>query len=297
MIGVEERQWSRAVGGVQLPSLTLSARTGLMAALLLSSAAASAAPSPVTVNGLPEQIIPQASEVGLGSFTMPTGTTTVGSGTDSADGSGAGASENPDGANGGSTSMDLSGASYDTLMSRSWGPAAANVSTTMGVNPVALASTCVAESGCKDVAGSGTITGAFQMMNATYSASMAKAIADHPELANSMTAGLAGQRDPATQAIAASQYLKDAAQNLSSNGVANPTVLDARGYYNFGPGYGASISNASGSTLMSDVLSKMSAEDLIKNGVSSTTTVQQWRDGVVSKIGPSAASQSILIGA
>ena len=140
-----------------------------MAILLWSSAGAVASPSPVTMSGVPEQVIPQVSEVGLGSFTMPTGTATIGSDTDT---SGGGSDSEVGGSAGGATSISFGGSSYDTLMLRSWGPAAASNSETIGVNPVALASTCMAESGCKDVAGSGSITGAFQMMNATYTASM-----------------------------------------------------------------------------------------------------------------------------
>ena len=294
MGGVGKRRRRRLVAQPSSPLALLLAGSGVMAALLWSSAGAVASPSPVTMNGVPEQVIPQVSEVGLGSFTMPTGTATIGSDTDT---SGGGSDSEVGGSASGATPISLGGSSYDTLMSRSWGPSASSSAEALGVNPVALASTCVVESGCTDKPQVGSISGAFQMMNATYTSAMSEAISDHPELASSLTSGLAGQRDPATQAIAAAQYLKDAATNLQANGVANPTVLDSRGYYNFGPGYGASISNAEGSTLMSDVLSKMSASDLQKNGISSTTTVQQWRDGVVGKIGSSAANQPILLGA
>ena len=51
--------------------------------------------------------------------------------------------------------------------------------------------------------------------------------------------------DPATEAIAASGYLIQAVQNLQGAGVDDPTVLQVRGYYNFGPAYGAQLAQAS----------------------------------------------------
>ena len=270
----------RALSVVLIPrALTVSLLVGV-------SGMAGASPSPVTMNGVPEQVIPAVPEVGLGDFTMPTGTTSIGSDSSST-GTGSGDT---------STGVDLSGTSYDKMMGQSWGALAASNAQTVGINPVALAATCVVESGCQNVQGSGNITGAFQMLNSTYTASMAAALADHPELASSTTSGLAGQNDPATQAIAAAQYLKQAAQTLQTAGVSNPTVLDVRGSYNFGPGNGVAIAQANGSDLMSSVLTGLSDRTLTANGISGTTTVQQWRDGVSAKIG-SASSQSVLLGA
>lgn len=261
----------------------------LGASLLVGmNAVANASPAPVTMNGVPEQVIPAVPEVGLGNFTMPTGTTSIGSDNTS--------TSTGTGSDGTSSGVDLSGSSYDTMMSQSWGALASSYAQTVGINPVALAATCVVESGCQNVTGSGSITGAFQMTNSTYTAAMAAAIADHPELASSITSGLAGQNDPATQAIAAAEYLKQAAQTLQIAGVTNPTVLDVRGSYNFGPGNGVAIAQADGSALMSSVVSGLSTSTLSANGISGTTTVQQWRDSVSAKIG-SASSQSVLLGA
>lgn len=294
MRGVGKSRWTRSLARPRPPLTSLAAGSGVIAALLWSSAGAVASPSPVTMNGVPEQVIPQVGEVGLGSFTMPTGTATIGSDTDP---SGGAVDDGSGGSGGGATPISLGGSSYDTLMSRAWGPNASSNSETVGVNPVALAATCVVESGCSDKPQVGSISGAFQMMNATYTAEMNKAIADHPELASSLTSGLAGQRDPATQAIAAAQYLKDAATSLQASNVANPTVLDTRGYYNFGPKYAAPVATADGSALMSNVLAGMTPAAMAQNGVTPTTTVQQWRDKVTSTIGASAASQPVLLGA
>ena len=261
-------------------AVALALALGLLAGV---SGTATASPAPVTMNGVPEQVIPAVPEVGLGSFSMPSGTASIGS------------DSTVTGSDGASNAVDLSGSSYDTLMSQSWGALAASNAQTIGVNPVAVAATCVVESGCQNITGSGSITGAFQMMNSTYTAAMAAATADHPELASATTSGLAGQNDPATQSIAAAEYLKQAAQNLQAAGISNPTVLDVRGSYNFGPGNGALIAQATDDQLMSSVLSSMSASTLTANGISSTTTVGQWRSNVSSKIG-TAATQSVLLG-
>lgn len=255
-------------------------------ALVASANLASATPSPVTMDGVPEQVHPQASEVGLGSFSWPTGTTSImpGSGT---------------GATGGGTGTDpasSSGAAYDTMMSQSWGAQASSNATALGVNPTALAATCVVESGCTNNESSGDIRGVFQMTSSAYTSNLAAALASDPNLANSITSGLAGQNDPATQSIAAAQYLKTAATSLQNQGISNPTVLDVRGSYNFGMGNGYAIASADGSALMSNVVTGLSSSTLAANGITSTTTVQQWRDSVSSKIG-TAASQPVLVGA
>jgi hypothetical protein len=75
--------------------------------------------------------------------------------------------------------------------------------------------------------------------------------------------GLAGQMDPN---LAASEYLVQAAQALQSDGVANPTVLQVRGYYNFGPS-GAAITTASPDETMTQVMPNVSATTFQNNGV------------------------------
>ncbi|NPD66324.1 hypothetical protein HN018_23450 (plasmid) [Lichenicola cladoniae] len=149
------------------------------------------------------------------------------------------------------------------------------------------------ESGCQNLPGTGTITGAFQMTAATYTASLAAALAEDPNLAANIVPGLAGQNDPATQAIAAAAYLKQGAQYLQAQGDANPTVLDVRGYYNFGPQGGAQLAQAQPTALMSDTLTGYSAATLAKNGITAGETVGQWQSSVAAKIG-NAATASVL---
>jgi hypothetical protein len=231
---------------------------------------------------VPQQIIPEVGEVGLPAFTIPTGTVSIGStSTGTATGGGTG------------TSTDSS--ALDTMLGTAWGASAQQSSEALGVNASALAATCVLESGCQNVAGTGSITGAFQMTAATYQSSLAAALAEDPSLAANIVPGLAGQSDPATQAIAAAEYLKQGAQYLESQGDANPTVLDVRGYYNFGPQGGAQIAQAQSSALMSDTLTGVSAQTLAVNGITPGETVGQWRSGAAAKIG-GAANASVLTG-
>ena len=178
------------------------------------------------------------------------------------------------------------------MLGQSWGQSAADNASALGVNPTALAATCVLESNCSAaVGGTGTVSGAFQMTDGTYAQTVREVAVSSPGLAGQITA----KNDPASQSIAAAQYLKDGALSLQASGIANPTVLDARGYYNFGPAYGAQLASAPGSQLMSDALNGMSSATLRANGIGDMMTVGQWRASVTNKIG-GAASQPVLTG-
>lgn len=184
------------------------------------------------------------------------------------------------------------GTALGRMTSQSWGQQAADNAKAIGVNPTALAATCVVESGCRaNPGGTGTISGAFQMSDGTYAQTVRELQASNPDAAAQITT----KNDPASQAFASAQYLKDGAQALQRADIANPTVLDVRGYYNFGPGYAAQVASASDNQLMSSVLSGMSSGSLTANGINANTTVGQWRQGVIGKIG-TAASQPVLLG-
>lgn len=228
-------------------------------------------------NGLPEVPHVVYPEVGLPNFTVPAGSVQQIGG---------------DGKTIQTTQPVSTGSdSLQTLYSRSWGYQAADNASAIGVNPAALAATCQVESGCQNVhtatGSEHTITGAFQMANGTYTEEMNKALASDPGLASSITSGTAGQQDPATQAVAAAQYLKDAALSLQKAGISNPTAVDTRGYYNFGPTTGNALAQASSDSLMSDYIS---SDKMSKNGVSSGMTVGQWRQSVANKMGTGATS-------
>lgn len=175
----------------------------------------------------------------------------------------------------------------NVMMGQDWGSQAAANATSLGVNPNALAAACVVESNCQNVGGAGTVSGPFQMTNATYQADMRAAGLDP---------SLAGKSDPATESLAASQELKSQALALQQAGISNPTVLDTRGGYNFGAGNAVSLARADNGQLMSSVLSGYSPDVLRSNGIDpATTTVGAWRAGITSKLGP-AASQPVLLG-
>ena len=255
--------------------ITSSAAIGVWTTVALAQVA------PQTISGVPQQIVPQAAEVGLPAFTMPTGTVSLYGGSSGTGGSSGGTG----------TSTDSS--ALDTMLATSWGASAQQNAQALGVDASALAATCVMESGCQNVSGAGTITGAFQMTAATYQASLAAALAQDPSLAANIVPGLAGQSDPATQSIAAAEYLRQNALQLQAAGVSNPTALDVRGSYNFGGVNGVAIATADPSTPMASILQSMSASGLAANGITSGETVGQWRSAVSAKMG-SAASAPVL---
>jgi hypothetical protein len=290
-----------------LGTLVIAAAPGCFALELCISAFGQV---PQTLNGPPVQVQPYVPEPGVPLLTINPGTVNPFSGVD---GSGAGdqtdggASGSGDGTGArGGTSADATGGDYSssgsavgnsaalgTMLAQPWGAAAVENAQALGVNPSALAATCVLESGCQNVGGSGSITGAFQMTSATYTEMINSAVADNPALASQIVPGIAGQSDPATQSIAAAEYLKQGAQSLENAGVADPTVLDTRGYYNFGPKYGVAVATAPDSAPMSQVLAGAPGSVLTNNGIKPGETVGQWRASVAGKIG-NAASQSVL---
>ena len=255
----------------------------LMAAAVPGSVGAQ---MPITSNGPPPEVIPQVGELGMPNFTIPNGTSNPFTGSSSG-------SVTDDGSSGGG---NLSGSDVlNTMISQPWGIAAINNAQALGVNPSALAATCVIESGCQNsvLSSASSAAGAFQMMPATYYSSLNAALAQNPGLASTIVSGAAGMTDPATESIAASEYLLQAAQTLQANGISSPTVLDVRGYYNFGPVNGANLANAQDSDLMGNVLAGISASTLAANGITPGETVGQWRASVAAKVG-NAAGQPVL---
>ncbi len=242
---------------------------------------AQATPQPEAIQGIPQQIVPQAAEVGLGNFTIQTGTAVFG-------GSGSGSSGS--GSLGTSSGEQTDSDSLTLMDDQSWGAAASQNAESLGVNATALAATCQIESQCQNVSGSGSITGAFQMSASTYNAMLQAALQQNPSLASTIVQGSAGMNDPATESIAASEYLLQGAQYLADNGISDPTVLQVRGYYNFGPAGGAAIANSPSAATMSSVLTMYTPAQLASNGITSGETVGQWQASVATKIGNSASA-------
>jgi hypothetical protein len=211
---------------------------------VLATQAANADPQVVLPNGLPVQVKPTYAEPGLPAFSFPTGGgSLLGGSTGSVDtGNGGG-----DGSSSGSGSG--SGDAYNAMLSQSWGSAAANAAGAMGVSATVLAATCVMESNCQNVgaSGGGSASGAFQMINSTYTADINGALAYDPSISGSLVSGLAGQMDPTTEAYAASYELRTDALALQSDGINSPTVLQTRAVYQFGGGVGPDVAAANDS--------------------------------------------------
>jgi len=134
------------------------------------------------------------------------------------------------------------------------------------------------------------------MSNATYNAALAAALQRNPNLAANIVPGLAGKNDPATQSIASAEYLRQGAVALQSTGYTpNPSVLDVRGFYNFGPGPASAVAQASGDALLSNIV-PLTADQYRLNGISpGVTTVGQWRTSITNKIGQTAAQTPVLL--
>ena len=173
---------------------------------------------------------------------------------------------------------------------KTWGIQAITAVQSLGVNPSAIAATCVLESGCQNVGGSGGAQGAFQMFPAAFNEGLRTALAANPALALQIVPGDAGRMDPVTEAIAAAGYQMQAVQSLQSANIGDPTVLDTRSYYEFGPQFAAPVATAADSQSLAALVP---ASFLTKNNIPMGTTVGQWRASVATKIG-NAAGQSVL---
>lgn len=261
----------------------LAALAAGVAAITMTGMSASAQQAQ-TLNGAPIQMQPFVVEPGAPTVTVDPGTPNPFGGLDGGNGSG---SSGDSGGGGGSGSSDA----LSTLLGSSWGASAAANAQSLGVNASALAGMCVAESGCNsNVANNGSFVGAFQMGPAAFQDGLRTALAANPALASQIVQGSAGINDPTTEAIAASGYLLQANTSLQNAGISNPTTLDARAYYNFGPTYGSAVAQSQPTATMASVLS---ASYLAPNGISPTETIAQWQASVSSKIG-NASGQSIV---
>jgi hypothetical protein len=195
----------------------------------------------------------------------------------------------------GSGSSSGSGDAYNTMMGQSWGSAAANAAGAMGVSATALAATCVMESNCQNVgaSGGGSASGAFQMINSTYTADINAAVAYDPAISGSIVSGLAGQMDPTTEAYAASYELRTDALALQGDGITDPTVLQTRAVYQFGGNVGPDVAAANDSDNIAQITG-LSAASLAANGLTTSSTVGQWRQTIINKLGSATANQTVL---
>ena len=182
------------------------------------------------------------------------------------------------------------------MMAQDWGSQAEAAASAMGVSATALAATCAMELNCQNVgaASGSSAAGAFQMINSTYTADISGAVAYDPGIAGSIVSGLAGQMDPATEAYAASYELRsDALMLQSGTDISNPTVLDVRAVYQFGAGVGPEVAVADDFENIAEITG-LSAASLAANGLTTSSTVGQWRATVIAKLGSATANQSVL---
>lgn len=256
---------------------------GVTAAASLGLLGDASAQTPQTLNGPPVQVVPYVSEPGAPTIVITPGTLNPFAGLQGHGPGGGG------GAGGGGAPSDA----LNTLLGTPWGAQAISIAQSLGVNPSAVAATCVLESGCQNLTG-GTYTGAFQMGTPAYNAGIAAALAVNPALASQVVQGPGGRNDPISATIAASGYQMIAVQNLQNAGIANPTVLDTRGFYNFGPQYGSNVALAPDTAPMSQVLAGAPSNVLTGNHIQPGETVGQWRASVAGKVG-NAAGQTVLL--
>ena len=132
--------------------------------------------SSLLTGGPPVQVVPYVAEPGVPMVSVTPGTANPFAGADGSGGSGSGGTSGPGGGNVGDSDA------LSTMLDQSWGAAAVSNASMLGVNPSALAATCVVESGCQNVGGSGTVAGAFQMTASTYTAMINAALAQNPSL-------------------------------------------------------------------------------------------------------------------
>jgi hypothetical protein len=182
------------------------------------------------------------------------------------------------------------------MMAQDWGSQAADAAAAMGVSATALAATCVMESNCQNVGSSSgsSAAGAFQMINSTYTADINAAVAYDPNIGGTIVSGLAGQMDPATEAYAAAYELRTDALMLQNGGyVSDPTVLAVRAVYQFGGNVGPYVATADDSANIAQITG-LSAASLAANGLTTSSTVGDWRATIISKLGSATANQSVL---
>jgi hypothetical protein len=100
--------------------------------------------------------------------------------------------------------------------------------------------------------------------------------------------------DPATEAYAAAYELRTDAMTLQNQyGMSDPTVLDVRAVYQFGAGAGPGVATAPDSANIGQVTG-LSAASLAANGLTTSSTVGDWRATIISKLGSATANQSVL---
>jgi len=238
-------------------------------------------PGPQTTTGLPVSVVPTAPEPGLPTFSYPSGGPTgVGGGDGSGSGSGASGDSGSGSGSGGNGTLPTN-ATLEQVASQDYIQQASAVA---GISPEALAATCMVESNCQNVGASSgsSASGEFQMINSTYTAMINEFAQENPDI--QVDTSLAGKMDPQNEAYAAAQYIEDGVAALQNGNIANPTNVDLRGYYQFGPTAGVAVAAASPGDNLESIVNLTPAQ-MAANGITSTTTVGQWQQAYANKVG------------
>ncbi len=177
------------------------------------------------------------------------------------------------------------------MNSQSRAAQAAAAATALGVNPSALAATCMMENQCQNdgvTTGASDAAGAFQMISSTCTSDINGAIAEDPSIAGSIAQGLAGRMDSGTEAYAAAYELQRDAIQLQAAGISTPTVVDARAVHQFEAGVGASVAKADDPANIESIVG-LSSSALASNGLTASSTVGDRRSMQATTLSASAA--------
>ena len=246
-----------------------------------SSLAALADPAPVTMNGVPAQVIPSIPELGAPNFVTPSGAGSfMGGGGDTTS---TGGPTNTSGSSTGWTGYSGGGtAAMNAMMATPYGGLAASAATQLGLNPEAMASLGQLESGFRNVPtanGSSSATGPWQITSGTWAGTVAKY--NLPYTASDIT-------NPAAQAQVASYIAKDYSNAVSQATQQPATVLQTYGAWVFGPSPGSKMATADPSTPLGQFVSARALSNNNMNG----WTVGQFYSTFGNKLG-SAANQTV----
>lgn len=244
-----------------------SGHTRLVLFLAVSGTAWSqlrAQPYPSTWQGVPEQVLPSAREVGIPVFITPLGQPS--------------SPPNQGGSTGGGSNVSYSGggaAALQTMMSQSYGQIAYDTAQRLGNNPLAVAGIGQLESGFRNVPtanGSSSATGPWQIVSGTWN--------DYVQRYN-LPYTAADRTNTAAQAVVANYIIKDYAAQVSNATGQPATVAQTYGAFVFGPTAGKGIASANPSEPLSNFVS---ARGLSNNNMTGWT-VAQFNNRVTSKVG------------
>ncbi len=246
-----------------------------------ASLSAIADPAPVTMNGVPAQVIPSIPEVGAPNFVTPAGGGSFmgdGGGPTGTDGSTDGFVPSTDwtGYSGGGT------AAMDAMMATPYGALASQAATQLGLNPEAMAGLGQLESGFRNVGtanGSSSATGPWQIITGTWNGTVAKY--NLPYTASDIT-------NPAAQAQVASYIAKDYSGAVSQATGQPATVVQTYGAWVFGPSPGSKMATAAPSTPLGQFVSSTA----LSNNNMTGWTVGQFYSTFGNKLG-SGANQTV----